>query len=222
MSKYIITVRSEDEDWLWSSGDWKDCVCQDFDEKVVLIENRDYNGTEEAPWWTDAKSMLDDFGNISDVDEAVDLFEDTDSDKVRDAWKYYENSKDGYNDTVIKIAKILYPWIELKSTQLTGYHTYQNAVYLSDSLDVNTLQDWWSGDVYDVRVYEVSDEDIIDIENDELSYDDVCDINTETDGMYFTGTELYKAKRNPEGYKAGMAEAFGIPVEDIYDIEEGT
>lgn len=220
MSKYIIKVRNEDDGWLWSSGDWKDYVCEDFDENVVLIANRNHDGVEEATWWNDACHVLDGIDNSNDIDEAVETLDNVSPDKVRDAWHYYSGSRDSDNDALIAIAKILYPWLKLKATQLSSYHEYQNAVYVSDIVDGHSLQDWWSGDVYDVRVYEVSDEDIASVEDDNMSYDDICDISSEIDGMYFTCTHLWDVKRNPQGYKAGMAEEFGIPAEDIYDIVE--
>ena len=221
MSKYIIRVRSEDDSWLWSSGDWKDYVCQDFDANIVLVENRYHSGTEEAVWWQDAGYVLDAIDNSVDVDEAVETLDDVNPDKVRDAWHYCTTSKDSETITLLKIAEILYPWLHLECTSLSsGRSDYQYAVYVADIVDKNLLEDWWTGDVYDVRVYEVSDDDIADIENGEVEYDDICDMNTETDGMYFTGTEIWNTKRNPQGFKAGMAEAFGIPADDIYDIYE--
>ena len=62
MTELRIDNTGEGTCWLYGKSEcWKDYIgCENFDEEVVLIGNREYSGCTEASWYQKVKDILTD------------------------------------------------------------------------------------------------------------------------------------------------------------------
>lgn len=226
MNRYVIKIRYCDDNYYWSDDTWKENVCADFDENVVIIGNRNTEGIEEATWWTEAKSVFNELDNYAgDRGAFISVFEDEYAiDKLADIYDAYDlwDGRDVPAFTA-KIAETLFPGLSIKFGTIRGASQgdWADVVYLEDAIeDIDILEAWYYGDVYDVQVYDVTDVDpeILDDEyelRDYISDDDWIDMRT------IAYPELWELQRDPAGKEQAFIKEFGLPEDsEIYFDED--
>ena len=226
MNRYVIKIRYCDDNYYWSDDTWKENVCADFDENIVIIGNRNAEGIEEATWWQEAKSVFNELDNYGgDRAEFMSVFEDEyAADKLADIYDAYD-LWDGRDNSafIAKIAEILFPGLSLKCGTIRGNSQgdWADVVYIEDELpDIDILEAWYFGDVYDVGVYDVTDVDpeILDDEyelRDYISDEDWIEMRT------IAYPELWELQRDPAGQKQAFIKEFGLPADSEIYIDEG-
>lgn len=170
-----ITIdNSSAPDYLYGKDEmWKDYVCPDFDEKVVLVGNDRMSQYENASWWKDAKEAITDLDSYLDAPEFREEYADKySSDQIEAVISAYDNwNGDHYVEFITKIAQILHPEIQLDETTLHGYSQgdWQDAIYVAGSLDENILEAYYFGNLSELHYEDDSGEDYWDaITDDEL------------------------------------------------------
>jgi len=155
--------------WLYGKCEnWKDYVgCEDFDEQVVLIGNRDYSGCTEASWYQTTKRILN---NIDCYDE----YPDDVSDEVNAKLKELYDKCRCTDDIIVDVLRLLYPEDTFKTGTIRGYcqGEWQEYIIMGE-VDTELLEAFYFGQVADVS-----------IESDKESFGDVI-----------THDELWKAER---------------------------
>lgn len=169
----MIRVKIEpayDADWLYPD-EWKWNVCSDFDENVVITGNNRYYEIEDASWWCDALSLINELDNYydGDIEEFVDISDSGFSKaKICACARLYEDqiySGGGYSDDlefIIEIAEILYPKLDLEYCTLRGSSQgeWTDAVYVAGKVDSGILEDYFFENLVNINVYTVEvDED---------------------------------------------------------------
>lgn len=165
---YTITIEDGSSlDWLYINDEWKDYVCEDFDENVVLTGNdREVGSIEKASWWIEAKNLIDEMENIiyygdsdntdDNIEEFVDLFKrEVDEDTLRRCAKAYIDCK--YSDDpefVMTIAKLLHPELPLEMSELHGYSQSEwvDAIYNSANVNEDVLEAYVMGKLTEVHI----------------------------------------------------------------------
>ena len=231
MAKFAIIVTYNTDDYWWITDDWKEQVCEDFDENVVIIGNRDNSGIEEASWWQEAKTLSADLADElwnADFDEYMDYHSGCCADdKLREIYDFYQEHDYNTDDTefIMKVATILYPFLKLEQDRISGYHTGADVVYIKDSVDIDVLHDWYYGEIYVVDAYELDmeaiEEDEIDI--NDMSISEVKDYGESIESDFaIESTYYYKNYyRLPyEDQLAKLADDLGLNPEDCVLVED--
>ena len=225
MSKYLLLVKYCDDDYYWMDDEWKTYVSDDLDENVVILPSRYTRGIEEAAWYKDAKELIDELeNNYYDLEDFKYQFDDQFAeDKLEDVFNAYENcDKCDSPEFIMSVCKILYPWLDLDTATIRGsmQSEWADIIYIKDSIDVDLLEDWYYGNVYNIGLY-VLDESELDEEGTELLnngdyesliQDGYADLDTNGVMAYSEYFEMYR------DLKHGLAEYFGIPEEDIIAV----
>lgn len=170
-----------DQDWLYAMDDWKDYVCPDFDDNVVIFGNRDYNSVGgEGDWWTDAEEIIsdleyDELDDYSDFMPSGSYASDISPAKATACARLYQNTKLATDDPefILEIAEILYPKLNLACTTIRGSSQgdWADAIYNADVVDPNILEDFFFGNLVDIGVYSVDEDGDEDLEgSDIMSY----------------------------------------------------
>lgn len=213
MPKYLVTVKYEQDDYYYSDDMWKDQVCVDFDENVVIV---DY--AENASWWKDAKEILQDIDNSNDLEDFVDYYSDEYAkDKLEDIYNlYYDWDGRDKPEFMKQVVELLYPGLDLTVDSIRGYSQGDHAdvLYLTGSVDVDILGEWFYGDIYDVRLYEISDEDFAEYlaaGNDEDDLEELLYIGEDVNGTVITYSELSDVQRDYGNDERGFIQLFGLP-----------
>ena len=222
MIKYFVRLEQASDQY-WSVDEWKDFVCEDFDENVVLLGNHDYNAHEEASWWADAKNISDvlSWYTADAVDQFISELEDSyGKDKLYEIFDFYHNNNYEADDVemMIKIVETIYPGFKLSHGIIRGNNQgdWQAYVCLDGEVDVDLLEDWYFGNVYDATLYEVNTDELEEDEDPEtidyLIYgDDMC-------CEQITDSEYWKM------YRAGLVESFiklfGLPEDADLTVDE--
>ena len=185
---YTITIENGSSlDWLYINDEWKDYVCEDFDENVVLTGNdRNISSIEKASWWIEAKNLIDEMDNIiyyspnystgeitDSIDEFIDTFKrDVDPDTLKKcADAYIECRYSDDPDFVMTIAKLLHPELSLEMSELHGYtqSEWVDAIYNSANVNEDVLEAYVMGMLTEIHVESDNGEDFWDtIMDDEL------------------------------------------------------
>lgn len=199
----MYTIRFQPcDDYYWTSGDWKDEVCDNFDQKVVIIGDRHYATIEEADWWREADNITSELDNANDFEDFVFALEDEfPTDILQTIWDMYMENGMLNDDFRFSVAKILHPELNLEYTTIRGYvqGDWAYAYYVS-GVDTDILADWFFGNVTDVCLYDEADE-----------YQECVAI---------PDSELYSMKFAKGGnYKAELADLFGLSPDEVI-IEE--
>jgi len=228
MSKYVVNIEPTNDSFLWDSDDWKSYVCADFDENVVIL-GRHINYAE-ASWWNSVEELLEEIPY--DDEESFVSYNDDEyaEDKLHELYEMYSNW-DGSDEAEFKakVAMLLYPGLDLTVSSINGFSQgdWAEVVYITDSVDEHILEDWFFGNVYDIRLYEISDEDVTEIESEgEYDFDDdilkiISLYGEDTDGVTVTYTELRDIERNDGNKERGFIKFFGLPEDsDITVVEE--
>lgn len=207
---YTITIEDGSSlDWLYTNDEWKDYVCEDFDENVVLIGNERYiSSLEKASWWIEAKNLIDEMENIiyygdsftnDNIEEFVDLFKrEVDEDTLRKCAKEYIDCK--YSDDpefVMLIAKLLHPELNLEFSELYGYSQsdWVDAIYNSANVNKDVLEAYVMGKLTEIHIESDSGEDF---------WDTVID------------DELWKVSN----YKEFFRDRYGIPADEEIKVRK--
>ena len=176
---YKVYLENEDAgSYLYGKNEeWKESVSDNFDEKFVILGNRDYEGIKEASWY----KRLDEFFN--DIDKAtlyeklsVNSPEFTDSqafNQFHESFKDYEYSKEqfykiahaylnyeirGRDDLTFKMnaLNLIYPDRKYEIKCIRGYSQseWQNVLYdAKDSdLDLQLLEDFYFRKLMEISV----------------------------------------------------------------------
>ena len=217
MIKYFVKL-GQAPDFYWSDDEWKDFVCQDFDENVVLLGNRDYSEHAEASWWKDAEEIAEQFDYCEEVGDFIANLGEYSPDKLREIWDLYQTGKYYTDDTefLIKIAEIIYPGIHLETGTIRGsmQGDWQDYVCVADEVDTNLLEDWYFGNVYDAALYEVNTEDL-DEDDDPTDYEV---FGEETDSAVISDTEYWKLRS--EGLEDAFKRLFNLPADADITVDE--
>lgn len=207
---YTITIEDGSSlDWLYTNDEWKDYVCEDFDENVVLTSNDRYiSSLEKASWWIEAKNLIDEMENIiyygdsftnDNIEEFVDLFKrEVDEDTLRKCAKEYIDCK--YSDDpefVMLIAKLLHPELNLEFSELYGYSQgdWVDAIYNSTNVNKDVLEAYVMGKLTEIHIESDGGEDF---------WDTVID------------DELWKVSN----YKEFFRDRYGIPADEEIKVRK--
>lgn len=219
MAHYVIEFM-HDCDYLYGRHEeWKDYVCGNFDENVVLTGNNHMYEVEEASWWKQAKHISEELGeNPDDIEEFIAdynrYYGGVPEEKLREVFQEME-SYDGYiddTDFLVIIADKIHPELNLQQATLHGsmQSDWQDAIYNANVVDINTLNDFYMGNVMEMRLYELGPGDFDDYED--IEDIDLWDIVMGKDCIEcptITETEYYDLYR--EGFDKSLARYFGIP-----------
>lgn len=143
-----------DGTWYLYNGNetWKDYVgCEDFDEEVVLTDNRDYKGCTEASWYQNANELLDDIANDFDALDICDDYSLT--------HEQYKSVKEMYDkcrcteDILIDVIRLLYPEDTFETGTIRGYNQgdWQDYIVKGD-VDTDLLEAMYFGKISDITV----------------------------------------------------------------------
>lgn len=155
--------------WLYGKSEtWKDYIgCEDFDEEVVLVGNRDYNNYTEASWYQRVKQILDDI-------DCYDEYPDNVSDEVNAKIKELYDKCRRTDDIIVDVLKLLYSNDTFKTGTIRGYCQGDWQEYIiKGNVDVDLLEAFYFGSISDITV-----------DSDDDSFGDVI-----------THDELWKAER---------------------------
>ena len=168
--------------WLYGKNEeWKEYVCgEDFDERIVLFGNRDYNNCTKATWYQRAKNILTDIDCYDEYPE--DVTEEVNG-KLKELYEKCRRT----DDIVVDVLRLLYPEDTFKTGTISGYcqGVWQDYIVKGD-VDTDALESFYFGKIADVMVNTDSD-----------SYGDVI-----------THDELWEAERN--GLKEAMRKRYGL------------
>lgn len=156
--------------WLYGGKHegWKDYVCgEDFDERVVLTGNRNYNGCTEANWYQRAKEVLNDI-------DCYDEYPDDVSEEIKGKLKELYDKCRCTEDIIVDVLRLLYPEDTFEEGTIRGYCQGEWQEYIiKGEVDIDSLEAFYFGKIADISV-----------DNGEDSFGDVI-----------THDELWKAAR---------------------------
>lgn len=170
-----INNTSDGTCWLYGKNEmWKDYVCENFDDFVVVKGNRDYSEIAEAKWWKDAREIIDDLdcnGTMDiDMDDMVRYY-DYPKEKIEKVIKAYDDCR--YSDDldfVVEVIKLIHPEREIEIATIRGYtqSEWQEVAYVKGKINIETLENYYFGKIADVTVNTDDDEYGDIITHDEL------------------------------------------------------
>jgi hypothetical protein len=141
--------------------EWKEWVCCDFDQNVVIYGNRRMGGVTEADWWNDAMDLMKDFDfyNFDDIVEIhTDLTRETllKVEHIYNCCRTYEDI-----DVMAEVIRTIHPELEIETTTLRGYSQsdWNDAVCIKGSVDENLLNDFYWGNINRVTISEDEDDE---------------------------------------------------------------
>ena len=176
--------------WLYGKSEtWKDYIgCEDFDEEVVLVGNRDYNNYTEASWYQRVKQILDDI-------DCYDEYPDNVSDEVNAKLKELYDKCRRTDDIIVDVLKLLYPNDTFNTGTIRGYcqGDWQEYIVKGDA-DTNLLEAFYFGSISDITV----------------------DSNDDSFGDVIAHDELWKAERG--NLKEYFRERYDLPEDEEIHI----
>lgn len=178
--------------WYLYNGNegWKDYICEDFDEQVVLTGNRDFKDYTEASWYQEAKDVL------TDID-CYDEYPDDLNDEIKAKLKELYDECRCTEDILIDVIRLLNPNDTFKSGTIRGYCQGDWQEYIvKENVDVEQLENFYFGKIADITV-----------SNDEEEFGDVI-----------THDELWEAER--EDLKEYMRKRYELSEnEEVYILK---
>lgn len=191
-----ITFESDGEfDFLYHDDEWKNYICDNFDENVVVIKNKTFIAIEEASWWNDAKMLIADLDNynwdIEDFSQYETKYSEEQLKKVYEAYQKCRYSDD--TEFIIKIAQIIKPGLELETGIARGYSQSEwvEIVYVKDSIKIDTFAAYFFGKLTEIHVV-TDDEDYYDV----MTHDEIFDLF-----HHHSDEEIEKILRDSYGIK---------------------
>ena len=197
-----IRIDKTDEGTWWLYGkyeEWKNYVCADFDEKIVVYGNRDYNEIAETDWWKKAREIID-YLDCEGTMFIMDMLRhfSYNMETIAKVIKAYDNCI--YSDDigfVVEVAKML-TGRKLVTKQICGYaqREWQYIAYDKDEFDndpTDSVEAFYFGKIADVTV--------IPDGNDDESYGDIL-----------TDDELWEMER--DGLKEELRKRYDIPEDE--------
>ena len=169
MVEIKIDNTGEETWWLYGNNEiWKNYVgCENFDEEVVLVGNRDYTEYTEASWYQRVIQILDNIDYYDEYPEEV-------SNVVKAKLKELYDKCRSTDDIVVDTLKLLYPEDTFKTGTIRGYCQREWQEYIiKGNVDTDVLEAFYFGQVADISV-----------ESGKDSFGDVI-----------THSELWKAER---------------------------
>lgn len=145
-----------DLSFLYNHDEWKEYVCEDFDEKVVVIGNREYSSIEEASWWNKAKILISDLDNYEwDIKEFKHYDNDYTPEQLEKVYKAYQKcTYSDDTDFIVEVAKIVNPGLELEQDTARGYNQsdWVEIVYVKDSIKVDIFAAYFFGQLTEIHI----------------------------------------------------------------------
>ena len=220
MSQYVVEFI--DDLWYLYGRDceWQEYVCPegDFGEYVVLTGNDRMYEIEDAKWWEEAKDVADALGDSNTADEFVEdytrFYGGVPADKLREVYAEYTTWNGYVDDTefITRVAQIIHPELNLKYAIITGslQGDWQGAIYNSTVIDFNTLADFYTGDVMEMRLYELEPGDFEDFEEpDDIDLQEIVLDKDNIACTTITSTQYWEMRN--EGLDKSIARLFDIP-----------
>lgn len=159
--------------WLYGQSDnWKDYVCENFNDHVIIVGNRDFNTVEEAEWYERVKDLMMDIDNDFEAEEICDDY-NLSQEQYMSLKEIYDKART-LEDTYVDALRVLYPDDTFESGTIRGYVQREWQEYIvKGNVDTDLLEAYYFGQLADITV----------IDGDEI-YGDVI-----------THDELWKAER---------------------------
>lgn len=172
-----ITINHDNADlgFLYNNDEWKNYICDDFDEKVVCLRNREYSSIEEASWWINAKQIIEDLdcGYCLDdfISEYIGEYSEEQLEKI-----YKEYQKCSYSDDtdfIMLVCQIINPSLELETAIAKGYvqSEWIEIVYIKDSINVSTFEAYFFGQLTEIHIQSDDGDNYFDYIRDDEVYD---------------------------------------------------
>lgn len=172
-----ITINHDNADlsFLYNNDEWKNYICDDFDEKVVCLRNREYSSIEEASWWINAKQIIEnlDCGYCLD-DFIAEYIGDYSEEQLEKIYKEYQKCRySDDTDFIISVCQIINPSLELETAIAKGYvqSEWIEIVYIKDSIDVSTFEAYFFGQLTEIHIQSDNGDDYFDYIRDDEVYD---------------------------------------------------
>lgn len=150
---------------------WKDYVCENFDENVVILGQYGQGSLELASWWSPVRDVLDALEECDgeDADGFLDYCNDCywsdaiGESKLLACWRL--SQAPGFDITdlsdVLDLVELINPNLSFQVGKIYGSVQGEQAdvLYIENSIDLERLADFYFGNVYVISVYEVTPED---------------------------------------------------------------
>ena len=145
-----------DLSFLYNHDEWKEYVSEDFDEKVVVIGNREYSSIEEASWWNKAKILISDLDNYEwDIKEFKHYDNEYTPEQLEKVYRAYQKcTYSDDTDFIVEVAKIVNPGLELEQDTARGYNQsdWVEIVYVKNSIKVDTFAAYFFGQLTEIHI----------------------------------------------------------------------
>ena len=219
MGRYVVEVGPADE-YYWYDDEWKDNVCADFDENVVIVGDYYHDSIAEASWWKDAKEVIDSAYHSSDLEDFLSYYgREYSADKAETIYDMVQEAYDEEDpEFIMQIAQVLDPWLKLEYTSIRNDRGSVDVIYVADELDEHALEDWYAGNVYEVFLYDVSDIEF-DEDADDQDWENIVKYESPEETVAITDTEYWNLPRvhgDPD-----FTEFFGLPKDSEVIVIEG-
>jgi len=207
LREYCVEVNSAE---YWDGWDFKyyeDRVCSNLSAHAVIISDNYYLADTE--WWNETSTLIydikdylktadnaEDFtakirqanGDIeSDIYGSFDEFDDDDISSLYEIYKDNNNSID--DDLTARAVEILHPY-DLTSATIYGKHGESAFVIYDDEVDLDVLQAWLFGDIYELRLMYIDPDDIPVDDADLDAWSIYADYGHDQESEMITGDEF--------------------------------
>ena len=202
--------------WLYNKDEiWKEYVCDNFDDKIVITGNRDYSETTEAEWWHRAKEIIDDLDYNGTMDIDIDDYEEWDYpleeyEHIAEMVNYYKYTRESIEavikaydeceysddiDFIVKVARII-----------TGKNLVRRQIY-------GYTQREWQYIVYDQNEFDNDPTEIVEAYYFGKIADVTIDTGEEEYGDIITHDELWEIE-NKKNLKEELRKRYEIPEDE--------
>lgn len=168
LREYCVEVNSA-EYWEWDFKYYEDRVCSNLSAHAVILSDNYY--LADAEWWNETSTLIYDIEDYlktadnaedftakirqanddieSDIYGSFDAFDDAD---ISSLYEMYKNNNNWIDDELIaRVVEILHPY-DLTSATIYGKHGESAFVIYDDEVDLDVLQAWLFGDIYELRL----------------------------------------------------------------------
>jgi len=173
-----ITINHDNADlgFLYNNDEWKNYICDDFDEKVVCLRNREYSSIEEASWWVKAKQIIEDLDyNDYSLSDFISAYSDEYSkNQLRTIYEEYQKCYCSDDvDFIISVCETIIPGLELDTTVARGYTQSEwiEIVYVKDSINIPTFEAYFFGQLTEIHIQSDDGDDYFDYIRDDECYE---------------------------------------------------